>query len=136
MIYTCETCGFEETQVIEKTVHGWELEGATEGRDYIVVKAKAPTCEYAGYSEHIECLHCATGMKNYEAIPATGHADNDGNGKCDECNSALYGDSGEKSCGCICHKESGFMKFIYKILRFFWKLFGISKSCNCGATHY
>ncbi len=136
MLYTCVTCGYKETQVIEKTAHGWALEGAVEGRDYIVVSAKAPTCDINGYNEHIECLHCATGLKDYEAIPATGHADNDGNGKCDECNSALYGDSGEKACGCICHKESGLMKFIYKILRFFWKLFGISQSCNCGATHY
>lgn len=38
-------------------------------------------------------------------------------------------------CSCNCHK-SGFMSLIYKILRFFWKLFKINPVCACGATHY
>ena len=29
-----------------------------------------------------------------------------------------------------------FSKLIYKILCFFWKLFGIGKSCECGTVHY
>lgn len=38
-------------------------------------------------------------------------------------------------CDHICHKD-GFEGFIYKILRFFWKLFGTNKVCECGVNHY
>lgn len=38
-------------------------------------------------------------------------------------------------CSCNCHK-SGFMGFIWKIQRFFCKLFGINKICECGVKHY
>lgn len=39
------------------------------------------------------------------------------------------------NCDCICHK-TGFVGFIYKIVRLFWKLFKINKTCSCGAVHY
>lgn len=41
----------------------------------------------------------------------------------------------EKECDCNCHK-SGFMGFICKIIRFFSKLFGVNKVCDCGKAHY
>lgn len=40
------------------------------------------------------------------------------------------------SCKHICHKTDKFSVFIYKILRFFWKLFGIHQYCDCGIAHY
>lgn len=40
-----------------------------------------------------------------------------------------------ENCSCNCHK-SGFMGFIWKIQRFFYKFFGINKTCECGAKHY
>ncbi|MDD6021480.1 MAG: hypothetical protein ACI4GA_03045 [Acutalibacteraceae bacterium] len=40
-----------------------------------------------------------------------------------------------KNCSCNCHK-SGFMGFIRKIQRFFYKLFGINKVCASGKIHY
>ena len=40
-----------------------------------------------------------------------------------------------ENCSCNCHK-GGFMGFIYKILRFFWKLFKTNPVCACGAEHY
>lgn len=40
-----------------------------------------------------------------------------------------------KDCSCNCHK-GGFMGFIYKILRFFWKLFKTNQVCVCGVAHY
>lgn len=40
-----------------------------------------------------------------------------------------------KNCTCNCHK-SGFMGFIWKILRFFHKLFGTNRTCDCGISHY
>lgn len=47
----------------------------------------------------------------------------------------LLDDDPSTYCTCICHK-SGFMGFIYKIERIFWKLFRINKYCDCGAEHY
>ena len=38
-------------------------------------------------------------------------------------------------CDHMCHK-SGFMGFIWKIVRFFWKLFKMNPVCECGAVHY
>ena len=64
-----------------------------------------------------------------------GHSDSDNNGECDVCEKNLNGDKTD-NCSCMCHKDSGFMKFIYKILRFFWKLFGSNKTCDCGKVHY
>lgn len=40
-----------------------------------------------------------------------------------------------EDCSCNCHK-GGFMGFIWKILRFFHKLFGTNKVCACGTAHY
>ncbi len=44
-------------------------------------------------------------------------------------------DEPEKKCSCNCHK-SGFMSFIWKITRFFCKLFGTNRTCACGIAHY
>lgn len=41
----------------------------------------------------------------------------------------------EEKCSCNCH-NSGFMGIIWKILRFFYKLFGTNKTCACGVSHY
>ncbi len=41
----------------------------------------------------------------------------------------------ENNCSCNCHK-TGFMGFIWKILCFFYKLFGSNKICGCGIAHY
>lgn len=38
-------------------------------------------------------------------------------------------------CSHICHKD-GFMGFLYQIVRFFWQLFGMEKTCSCGKNHY
>lgn len=40
-----------------------------------------------------------------------------------------------ENCKCNCHK-GGFMSFIWKILRFFYKLFRTNKVCGCGIAHY
>lgn len=41
----------------------------------------------------------------------------------------------DAKCNHMCHK-SGFMGFIWKILRFFYKLFKINPVCDCGVRHY
>ncbi|MCM1365502.1 MAG: leucine-rich repeat domain-containing protein [Faecalibacterium sp.] len=49
--------------------------------------------------------------------------------------STQYGIYQPAECTHICHK-GGFVGFIYKIVRLFWKLFGINKTCACGIEHY
>lgn len=44
-------------------------------------------------------------------------------------------DKSTSHCNCICHK-TGFLGFIYKIVRIFWKIFKTNKTCTCGAQHY
>lgn len=39
-------------------------------------------------------------------------------------------------CEHICHSTNSFSAYIYKIIRFFWKLLGIHQYCNCGIAHY
>lgn len=103
-----------------------------------VAKVEA-TCTVGGHKAYEECMRCSFSeyMADHDAfyIAPNGHKDDDNNGKCDACKTTLREDE-SRDCGCICHKESGFMKFIYKILRFFWKLFKINPVCDCGYKHY
>ncbi len=55
----------------------------------------------------------------------------------DEGSKLVDPDTDDPADGCdhMCHK-SGFSGFIWKIVRFFWKLFKMNPKCECGATHY
>lgn len=75
---------------------------------------------------------CSCGESYTEGIPAHGHSDANGDGYCDYCDENLTGD---KDCSCNCHK-TGIMSIIWKILRFFYKLFKINPVCECGVSHY
>ena len=85
------------------------------------------TCTEIGCTTYIctVCSHSYTG----DEIPALGHTYND-KGVCDKC-----GKSRVDNCSHMCHK-SGFMGLIWKILRFFFKLFRIQPACTCGVAHY
>lgn len=39
-------------------------------------------------------------------------------------------------CSCLCHKKTPILKFIYRIMKFFWKIFGKNPVCECGKAHY
>ena len=127
-VYECKYCN--ET----KTVEDVDAAGNPITAPHMIIEYERmdATCEEDGFVTTI-CSTCDTMIKTV-VIPATGHVDADEDGTCDNCNGSYVG--GDKVCGCICHKTSGIMKFLYKILRFFWKLFGIGKSCGCGAIHY
>lgn len=73
---------------------------------------------------------CTCGDSYTEIVSATGHTFNEGEAKCNNCN---YDKSDD--CYCNCHK-SGFVGLIWKILRFFYKLFKTNKVCGCGVAHY
>ncbi len=100
--------------------------------NWVTVPAKEATCTQSGHSEYIYCAVCGF-EQGKTVIEALGHKDENDDGTCDECKHNI--DSSSR-CGCICHKDHWFMRFIYKIIRFFWKLFKISKTCDCGAVHY
>lgn len=127
--YVCLRCG----ETVEK-----EIEGTLLDHVWLEQAEEKATCAKDGHSAYYRCVRClAEYGEGKEIYPATGHKDGNGDGKCDSCNSAFYEDgNGSKTCGCICHKEGFLMKIIYKIVRFFWKLFKIGHSCDCGAVHY
>lgn len=116
----CIHCGNEKTRAIAKAEH-----------TIVVIPAVKATCETDGSTEGRYCSECGTVFKEVQVVPATGHGDYDGDGHCDAC-----GKTNDGPCDCICHKDFWLMKIIYKILQFFWKLFGIGHTCACGATHY
>ena len=98
------------------------------------------TCTSDG-TKTAKCERCDITNTIVEIGSALGHIDTDNDGICDDCHKPAdktdnpgESDSG-KDCSCICHR-SGFMKFIYKIISVFWKIFRINKTCNCGVAHY
>ena len=87
------------------------------------------TCTETG----MEIFTCFCGDSYSKEIPVTGHHDNDKNGFCDDCDIQL--DNNKSNCSCMCHK-TGFIGFLWKIVNFLYRLFGINEVCDCGAAHY
>ncbi len=124
---TCTVCGFVNKYDFDE-VFGVQ-HAFNKGVEY------EATCETIGYMEYT-CSECNY-VEKVKTSDALGHKDANGDKKCDECFGKMYDDSdSSKGCGCICHKDSWLMRIIYKILNFFWKIFKISKSCECGAVHW
>ena len=102
-----------ETEAIEKLPHNYSS---------VVTEA---TCEEGGYTTYTcSCGDTYTGDKT----SATGH--NYVEGVCENC-----GESKVDNCTHLCHK-SGFLGFIWKIVRFIIKLFRVNPVCDCGMSHY
>lgn len=113
-VYKCE-CGYSYTS---------DYVG-TKAHTYTVSNIVDPTCESKGYTVYVcQCGHSYNG----DAKSATGH--NYNGDSCVNC-----GESKVENCSCNCHK-SGISGFFWKILRFFYKLFGTNKTCGCGVAHY
>jgi|GEM_PF-2331552 len=89
-----------------------------------------PDCTNRGYTIYT----CGTCGYSYEGdfIGMTDHKDSDGDLYCDDCGKDI---SAVQNCGHLCHKD-GFLGFIWKIVRFFIKLFGTNPVCSCGRAHY
>ena len=93
----------------------------------VIVEA---TCTENG----VKSLFCICGYNYVDIIYATGHKDDDGDYKCDyDCGYEF--DKPSEECTCNCHK-SGFMGFVWKIFKLFYKLFKTNPVCACGAAHY
>ena len=89
-----------------------------------------PSCVEEGL-EQSKCSRC-----DYTEIrpinPTENHLDDNGDGYCDLCDMNL---DSSVNCDCMCHK-TGIMNIIWKILKFFYKLFKINPICECGVEHY
>ena len=118
---TCSVCGDEQIRPV-----------AARGHTEVTDPAKRPTCTETGLTEGSHCSVCGKVLTAQEEIPALGHTDTNADGKCDNCGETM---EAVKTCTCNCHK-TGFAGFIYKIMRIFWKLFRINKTCACGMAHY
>lgn len=82
----------------------------------------SPTCTKQGYTTYIcDCGDTYTG----DQTSAKGHSYE--NGVCKVC-----GDNKANNCSHMCHKNN----FIWKFVRFFWKLFKMNPVCDCGVKHY
>lgn len=114
--YTCSSCGDVYTDA-ETIALGHNMSG------YVVTKQ--PTCTEKG-SERSTCTRCTHSVER--SIAEKEHSYQ--NGVCTSC-----GKSKVENCSHLCHK-GGFMGFIWKIVRFFWKLFKMNPVCDCGAKHY
>ncbi len=114
--YICTTCG--DTYNDAETVALGHSMGA-----YVVTKQ--PTCTDNGI-ETSTCSRCD--KTETKSVAAKGHNYKDG--VCTGCDNNKV-----QNCTHMCHK-SGFMGFIWKIVRFFWKLFKMNPVCECGVAHY
>ncbi len=98
----------------------------TKPHDYTSVVTTEPTCSAEGVRTY-SCKDCNASYT--EAIEKLAHTDGDNDGFCNVCGAEV------EKCNHICHK-GGFVGFIYKIVRLFWKLFKMNKTCACGIDHY
>ena len=119
--YTC-SCGDTYKEAIAKTPeHTYSS---------VVI---APTCIEQGFT--VYTCECGDSYVD-DYIDALEHKDADGDTFCDNCYEFVENeDSATNKCSHMCHK-SGFIGFIWKIINFFCKLFGINPVCECGRSHY
>ena len=129
VVIYCSACNEEiSREVVTLEANGHTPATAVE-ENYV-----APTCTENGSKDVVVyCSVCNEEISRETVIiDATDHADNDGDGYCDTDN-ALLDPSVE--CDHTCHK-GGISGFIWKIINFFNKLFGLNKTCDCGVAHY
>lgn len=124
-----EGCYVSETETL-KDADGKDVYGP---HILFVMSGQAASCTVPGYTDYTRCTVCGL-ITESEVIPATGHVDNDNNGNCDVCHTLTK--PGESKCGCLCHNDSFFGELLFRFVNFFWKLFGMNQTCDCGVKHY
>ena len=129
--FTCY-CGVSYTETIAKTAHNKNT----------TISAVAATCTKTGLTEGKKCSVCGTVTVAQTTVSVVGHRDNNGDYKCDfgcgyEFDKTVdpTPDAPSKDCSCMCHK-SGLMSLLWKIMNFFYRIFGTNKECYCGVAHY
>lgn len=136
----CLTCGrvVQSQQIIPKTNHSYPS---------YWTEVFAATCSSTGLKVKV-CTSCKNELR--EEIPKRAHT-YDENGNCTVCeknindpdpepepgtNPGQGSDNNNVNCSCSCHKD-GLKKFLFKIILFFQKIFGLNQYCKeCGVAHY
>ena len=109
----------------------------------------APECGKAGLEKAVCDYGC--GATDEKEIPALEHIDEDGDYLCDHgCGHEfekpvepeqpdtpdIPDEPTDEACDHLCHSNNAFVKFIWKIVNFFFRLFNIQQYCDCGELHY
>ncbi len=134
----CTECDYTTYKEISSNGHT-PLEAAKENE-------VAPKCGVAGsYDLVVYCDVCGEELdRDTTTVDALTHTDSNGDYLCDhgcghEFEKPAEPDTPDEpsdgDCDHLCHK-SGFMGFIWKIIRFFQKLFRIQQYCDCGVAHW
>ena len=132
----CTVCGKVETVILPKTDHV-----------LLVEEGYAATCKSEGKQNYAYCVVEGCPYVKGGAIldknqagakiaPYKHNEDTNGDKYCDYCGEYTQVNIDGTNCNCVCHKQNGLMKLIYGMLRFFWKLFGINKTCCSAGVHY
>ena len=117
----------------------------------VVDNAVSATCSKTGLTEGKHCSVCNTVTVAQQTVATVPHIDNNSDYECDygcgytfeqpadptpdEPTTPDTPKENTKNCSCNCHK-GGISGLIWKILRFFYKLFKINPVCSCGVAHY
>ncbi len=127
---TCTAEGSKHTEctVCEETLQTADIEKLAHSYTAVVT---APTCTEQGYTTYTcECGDSYEGEYT-DIIP---HTDSDEDEICDNCDRDVPTEDAT-GCECRCH-SSGFMKFIWRIISYFQKLFRVNQYCSCGEVHW
>lgn len=107
----------------------FNIEKGVHNHSYTSKITTAATCTEPG----VKTFTCSCGDKYTEEISALGHADSNNDGQCDRCGAKTgTPNTPNETCNHICHSGG----FLWKIIRFFCKIFRTNKYCTCGAAHY
>lgn len=132
----CNSCGFTMQEDIPANT---TTDGQPKHQYVILVPAVPATCTTEGKTAQMYCELCGN-IQKAETVEATGHIfDPNSTNKdfCSRCNSYVIGEGSDAVvCDCICHNDDGLAQFFFRFLCFFYQLFGIEKTCDCGKLHY
>ncbi|MBR5498113.1 MAG: hypothetical protein IKV76_09065, partial [Clostridia bacterium] len=144
---TCTEISWDAYEYCTACTYTTYVEKEALNHDIIIDEAVAPKCGETGLTEGSHCSRCDAMTIAQEVVPALTHTDADGDYKCDNgCGHEFEkpaepdtpdtpDEPTDDACDHLCHK-GGFIGFIWKIVKFFSKLFKLNPVCECGAAHY
>ena len=141
--YKCKDCNYKYTEINSYAQgHTWDAWTASEDGYH------SASCTVCGESErtvHVfveyipnnDATKDADGTKTATCVvcAAKDTIIDEGSKLVDTPDDSNTPDNSNDDCDHMCHKK-GFSGFIWKIVRFFWKLFKMNPKCECGAAHY
>ena len=110
---TCDRCGEVQTRELPLV-----------GHHIVTLPGVDATCDEPGKTDGEYCDVCGLVTKEQKEIPARGHLDMDGDGKCDACDCDYDGE-----CECMCHNDSLWSRIVRFIYTLFSKIFRKRIAC-------